>query len=147
MFFIGYRASISGLRCFVYVAVINSSLIKESGDISNWPLVVDVDEQFYFKPDAGQLLLSPADETPSSPCDAFAEELDMAIVIDRVQQVLDIEVNKINHHWAGLRSFSSDKTFVVGLDPRSTGFFLVGRSRGIRSTNMPCSRGYCSMPN
>lgn len=125
-----------GIQAFRRTAIlvdaplINSSLIKESGDISNWPLVVDVDEQFYFKPDAGQLLLSPADETPSSPCDAFAEELDMAIVIDRVQQVLDIEVNKINHHWAGLRSFSSDKTFVVGLDPRSTGFFWLAGQGG-----------------
>jgi len=125
-----------GIQAFRRTAIlvdaplINSSLINEVGDVSNWPLVVDVDEQFYFKPDAGQLLLSPADETPSSPCDAFADELDMAIVIDRVQQVLDIEVNKINHHWAGLRSFSPDKTFVVGLDPRSKGFFWLAGQGG-----------------
>ncbi|MFT7546845.1 MAG: D-arginine dehydrogenase [Candidatus Azotimanducaceae bacterium] len=125
-----------GIQAFKRTAILvdapllDPSLIKETSDMSNWPLVVDVDEQFYFKPDAGQLLISPADETPSSPCDAFADELDMAIAIDRVQQVLDIEVKKINHHWAGLRSFSPDKTFVVGLDPRAKGFFWLAGQGG-----------------
>jgi D-arginine dehydrogenase len=97
-------------------------------DISDWPLVVDVHEQFYFKPDAGQLLTSPADETPSDACDAHPGDYDIALGIDRIQQIASLEVQHINHSWAGLRTFAPDKTFVSGFDPRSKGFYwLVGQ--------------------
>ena len=99
-------------------------------DCSDWPLIIDVDEQFYFKPDAGQLLISPADETPSPPCDAQPEELDVAIAIDRFTRVTGVEVRRINHRWAGLRSFAPDKTFVVGTDPRHAGFFWLAGQGG-----------------
>jgi D-arginine dehydrogenase len=99
-------------------------------DISDWPLTIDVDENFYFKPEAGQLLISPADETPSVPCDAQPDEMDIAIVIDRVQQVTNLAVTKINHSWAGLRSFAPDKTFVTGFDPRTKGFFWLAGQGG-----------------
>jgi D-arginine dehydrogenase len=99
-------------------------------DISGWPVVVDVDEQFYFKPEAGQILISPADETPSNPCDAQPEELDLALAVDRVQQVIQLDVRKINHRWAGLRSFAPDKTFVTGFDPRIKGFFWLAGQGG-----------------
>lgn len=102
----------------------------EGVDIGNWPLTVDVDEAFYFKPDAGQLLLSPADETPSEACDAQAEEWDVALAVDRVTQVLDLPVKRINHCWAGLRSFAPDKHFVVGEDPRASGFFWMAGQGG-----------------
>lgn len=92
-------------------------------DISRWPLVVDVDEKFYFKPEAGQLLLSPADESPSMPCDAQAQELDIALAIERIEQISTLKVKKVNHSWAGLRSFAPDRTFVVGFDPGTQGFF------------------------
>ncbi|WP_404477472.1 NAD(P)/FAD-dependent oxidoreductase [Novosphingobium sp. BL-52-GroH] len=95
---------------------------------SAWPAVIDIDEQFYFKPEAGRILLSPADETASEPCDAWPDELDLAIAVDRVQQVADIPVRRIAHSWAGLRTFVADKTPVVGFDPAASGFFwLVGQ--------------------
>jgi D-arginine dehydrogenase len=97
-------------------------------DIRKWPAVIDADEQFYFKPDAGKLLLSPADETPDKPGDAYPQELDIAICVDRVQAALDIDVRRINHSWAGLRTFSPDRVPVVGFDPAIAGFFwLVGQ--------------------
>ena len=99
-------------------------------DVSAWPLVVDVDEQFYFKPDAGQLLTSPADETPSDACDAHPEEHDIALGIDRIQRVTSLEVQRVNHSWAGLRTFAPDKTFVSGFDPRSTGFYWLAGQGG-----------------
>jgi len=85
-------------------------------------MVIDVDETFYFKPESGRMLCSPADETPSPPCDAKADELDVAIAVDRVQTILDIEVNHIASKWAGLRTFAPDRTPVVGFDPRADGF-------------------------
>ncbi len=99
-------------------------------DINDWPMVVDVNEQFYFKPDAGKLLISPADETPSIPCDAQPDELDIAIAVERFQLATTIDVRRINHSWAGLRTFAPDRNFVVGFDPRSDGFFWLAGQGG-----------------
>jgi D-arginine dehydrogenase len=99
-------------------------------DIRHWPAVIDSDEQFYFKPDAGKLLLSPADETPDKPGDARPEELDIAICVDRVQAALDIQVQRVSHSWAGLRTFSPDRTPVVGFDPDVTGLFWCAGQGG-----------------
>ncbi len=97
-------------------------------DVRGWPGVIDVAEQWYVKPDAGKLLASPADETPSEPCDAQAEELDVAVCVDRVEQAMDLGIRRIEHRWAGLRSFAPDKTPAVGPDPRAPGFvWLAGQ--------------------
>ncbi len=96
--------------------------------VDRWPIVHEVESEFYFKPDAGRLLLSPADETPSAPCDAQPEELDVAIAIDRFERAVSLTVKKIEHRWAGLRSFVADKMPVVGFDAQVDGFFwLVGQ--------------------
>jgi len=92
-------------------------------DITHWPAVIDVDEAFYFKPDAGKLLISPADETPVDPCDVQPEELDIAIGVDRVQAALSLDVQRINHSWAGLRTFAPDRAPVIGFDPDVEGLF------------------------
>jgi len=99
-------------------------------DIRSWPAVIDADEQFYFKPDAGKLLLSPADETPDKPGDAYPQELDIAVCVDRIQAALDIEVRRINHSWAGLRTFAPDRIPVVGFDPKVPGFFWLAGQGG-----------------
>lgn len=97
-------------------------------DIRAWPLVMDVDEAFYFKPDAGQLLLSPANEDPSEPCDAAPDELDIAIAVDRFETATTVSVRKIGHRWAGLRTFVPDRSPVAGFDPTNDQFFwLVGQ--------------------
>lgn len=102
-----------------------------------WPMAVDVDEQFYIKPDAGKLLVSPADETLSDPCDAQPEELDVAIGIDRVQQAFDLPVRRIDHKWAGLRSFVADKCPVAGQAPDAPGFFWLAGQGGYGIQSAP----------
>ncbi len=99
-------------------------------DSDSWPLVVDVDENFYFKPDAGKLLGSPADETPVPPCDVQPEDLDVAVAVDRIQAAADLPVKRIDHRWAGLRSFVPDKTPVVGYDTKVAGFFWLAGQGG-----------------
>jgi D-arginine dehydrogenase len=95
---------------------------------ASWPAAVDISEDFYFKPDAGLLLLSPADEHPSPPCDVQPEELDIAIAIDRFERATGTEVRQVRRSWAGLRVFSPDRSPVVGSDPVADGFFwLVGQ--------------------
>jgi len=79
-------------------------------DVSLWPVVDDIDEEFYFRPDAGKLFCSPADETPSEPCDAQPEELDIAIAVDRIERAMPLTVRRVEHSWAGLRTFAPDIT-------------------------------------
>lgn len=86
------------------------------------PLVLDIAGQFYFKPEAGRLWLSPHDETPSDPCDAAPEELAVAEAIDRFQAVTDWRIAAVERRWAGLRSFAPDRLPVYGPDPRVEGF-------------------------
>jgi D-arginine dehydrogenase len=106
-------------------------------DVRTWPAVIDSDELFYFKPDAGKLLLSPADETLAVPGDAQPEDLDVAIAVDRVTQALGIEVRRVTHKWAGLRTFSPDREPVLGYDPRVAGFFWCAGQGGYGIQSAP----------
>jgi len=99
-------------------------------DISHWPLVIDAQESFYFKPDAGVLLVSPANEDPVSPQDVQPEELDVAIAVDRVETATTLQIRQVRRKWAGLRSFVSDKSPVVGFAPDAPGFFWLAGQGG-----------------
>ncbi len=100
------------------------------GDMAfrGWPVTLDAWEDFYFRPEAGRILLSPADETPTPPCDVQPEDLDVALAVDRLERATVLTVERITHKWAGLRSFYPDRTPVVGMDPRAPGFvWLAGQ--------------------
>ena len=100
----------------------------EGADVARWPVAIDVDEQFYFKPEAGALLLSPADETESPACDVQPEELDVAIAVDRFERATSLRVERVTRRWAGLRVFTNDRTPAIGFDDSARGFFwLVGQ--------------------
>lgn len=104
-------------------------------EFDHMPATIDVDEDFYLKPDAGKLLISPADETPSEPCDAQPEEIDIAICVDRIEKSFDLSVRRIENKWAGLRSFVSDKCPVAGYSQVAEGvYWLAGQGGyGIQS--------------
>lgn len=99
-------------------------------DISKMPMAIDFDETWYIKPEVGQFLASPADETPSEPCDAQPEEMDIAIAVDRIETGTTLEIRRIKNKWAGLRSFVADKNLVAGYDPRVEGFFWLAGQGG-----------------
>ena len=95
---------------------------------TGWPMVVDVDHRFYFKPDGPQLLCSPADETPVPPCDARPDPADVALAIERINDATTLGIRSVRSEWAGLRTFSPDRTMVIGPDPARAGFvWLVGQ--------------------
>lgn len=100
----------------------------ESG--SPWPLTIDIDEQFYFKPDAGRLLISPGDETPSPPGDAMPEDLDLALAVDRIEAATTLDIRRMHSRWAGLRSFVADRSPVAGFAPDAPGFFWLAGQGG-----------------
>lgn len=97
---------------------------------ADWPMVEAIGETWYLKPDAGRLLCSPADETACAPTDVQPEELDVAICVDRIEQAFTFPVRRIESRWAGLRCFASDRTPVVGFDPRAAGFFWLAGQGG-----------------
>lgn len=99
-------------------------------EISTWPMTIDIDEQFYFKPDAGKILLSPADETPSVPCDAMPEDWDVAMAVDRMEAATSLKITHVRQKWAGLRCFAADRSPVVGYDPALPGFFWLAALGG-----------------
>jgi D-arginine dehydrogenase len=105
-------------------------LVETPVDTDAWPLVMESGAGFYFKPDAGLLLVSPADETPSAPCDAAPEELDVAYAAHYLEQTLDMQVRRVKHSWAGLRSFVEDHTPVIGFDSAAEGFFWLAGQGG-----------------
>lgn len=102
----------------------------EGMNIDTLPLVVDIDEEFYMKPESGRLLISPANEDPMAPCDAQPEELDIAFCIDRIERAFDIQVRRIATKWAGLRSFVPDKSPVVGFSVKTPHFFWLAGQGG-----------------
>jgi D-arginine dehydrogenase len=92
-------------------------------DVSQWPFTKTVGEGFYLLPEGrGQLLASSMDQTPSEPCDAAPEELDIAIAADRVEQATTLPIRRITHSWAGLRSFAPDELPVIGHAAGAAGF-------------------------
>lgn len=99
-------------------------------DTSRWPLVIDADEQFYFKPDAGLLLGSPANEDPVPAQDVQPEELDVAIAVDRIETATTLRIGRVLRKWAGLRSFVADKTPVAGYAADADGFFWLAGQGG-----------------
>ena len=102
----------------------------EGADLTAWPMVADVDEVWYFKPDAGQLLGSPANADLVPPHDVQPEELDIAIGIDRIQSATTLEIRRPTATWAGLRSFVRDGEIVIGFDGVCPGFFWLAAQGG-----------------
>lgn len=103
------------------------------------PLTLGINEDFYFKPQGGRVWLSPHDETPDVPRDAAPEELDVAIAIDRMEQVVDWRVQALERRWAGLRSFAPDRLPVYGFDPSREGLFWFAGQGGFGIQTAPAA--------
>ncbi len=97
-------------------------------DASSWPLLVDTGERWYLKPEGPNVLGSAASEEPSLPVDARPDELDIALGIERISETTNLTIRSIRSSWAGLRTFTPDRTPAVGFDVAVDGFFwLVGQ--------------------
>lgn len=103
---------------------------------SRCPAVVDIDHEWYFKPDGEQFLCSPAEEKPSLPCDARPEELDIAPAINRATT---LGIRMVRSSWTGLRSFVSDRSMVIGFDSTAEGFFWLAGQGGTGIQTAPAA--------
>ena len=99
-------------------------------DTRHWPAVMDIGGEWYIKPDAGQLLGSPANEDATTPHDVQPEELDIAIGIDRISTATGMAIRRPSHTWAGLRSFVDDGEMVIGWDTQAPQFLWVAAQGG-----------------
>lgn len=113
-------------------------------DIKGWPLVNDVAEEFYFKPDAGQLFVSPADATPSAAVDAHPDDLDVAAGVERLERATTLNVRRVSRTWAGLRTFASDAVPVVGPDGGADGLFWLAGQGGYGIKTSPALSRACA---
>ena len=104
--------------------------------VGSWPLVMDIAGRYYVEPEAGGLLVSPADETVCEPCDARPEEIDVALALDQLAAATEVPVRSVRRAWAGLRTFAPDRVPVLGEDPAAPGFWwLVGQGgAGIKTS-------------
>jgi len=118
----------------------------EGWQIDNWPLfATDVTaEAWYAKPDAGKLLVSPADEDPVEPQDIWPDDMVLAEGLHRFEQAVTIPVTRPTHSWAGLRTFAPDRTPVVGFDPMADGFFWLAGQGGYGVQTAPALADLCA---
>lgn len=99
-------------------------------NVADWPLIISSDESWYARPIGNKLMVSPADETPAAPHDAFAEDLTIAQGLNSFEHAVNVTVNRIETTWAGLRTFAPDRVPVVGKDPREASFFWLAGQGG-----------------
>lgn len=111
-------------------------------DVKDWPMLFGPGETWYAKPDAGKLLVSPADEDPVPPQDAWAEDMVLAEGLARYEAHVSQPVTRVETSWAGLRTFAPDRSLVIGADPVESGFFWVAGQGGY---GMQSSAGYSQL--
>lgn len=103
-------------------------MVPGRDESARWPMVVEANEHFYFRPDGPQFLCSLAEETPSEPTDARPRMEDVALAIERIKEATALDITTVNSEWAGLRTFAPDRDLVIGEDPTAPGFhWLVGQ--------------------
>jgi D-arginine dehydrogenase len=118
--------------------------LPEGIDAGALPEVCEIDEVWYFKPDAGRLLVSPADATPSEPCDAQPEELDVAYAVHYLEEATTLTVTSVAHKWAGLRTFAPDRLPVVGFANDQPAFFWLTGQGGYGIQSSPALGDYAA---
>ena len=109
----------------------------EGADVRGWPFVKTAVDDFYILPESGRLMASPVDEVESDPCDAQPEEYDLALGAWKVERYTTLPVSRIAHRWAGLRTFTRDRTPAVGFDAAAPGFFWLAGQGGFGLQTAP----------
>ncbi|HEY5891312.1 MAG TPA: FAD-binding oxidoreductase [Acidimicrobiia bacterium] len=103
-------------------------MVPGSDDYAKYPMVVGIGNDYYFRPDGPQFLCSLSEEKPSEPCDPRPRMEDVALAIDRINEISTLGIRSVNSQWTGLRTFAADREFVIGEEPTAPGFFwLVGQ--------------------
>ena len=116
----------------------------EGHDVRDWPLFASASESWYAKPEAGKLMVSPADEDPVDPHDAWPDDMVLAEGLHRYEQAVTVPVTRVETSWAGLRTFTADRTPVAGFDPLLDGFFWLAGQGGYGVQTAPALSEFCA---
>ncbi|WP_050527947.1 NAD(P)/FAD-dependent oxidoreductase [Pseudorhodobacter aquimaris] len=108
-------------------------------DVSKWPMIFNAGETWYAKPDAGALIVSPAEEDPSVPHDAFADDMVLAEGLARYEEMVTEPVTRLLANWAGLRTFAPDRVPVIGFDTEVPDFFWLAGQGGYGFQSAPAA--------
>lgn len=108
-------------------------------DVSGWPMFFGTGETWYAKPDAGQLIVSPAEEEPMAPQDAWADDMVLAEGLARYEEMVSEPVTRVTANWAGLRTFAPDRKLVLGRAPHHSGLFLSAGQGGYGFQTAPAA--------
>jgi glycine/D-amino acid oxidase-like deaminating enzyme len=108
-------------------------------DVSRWPMLLGAGERWYAKPDAGKLLVSPAEEDPVEPHDAWADDMVLAEGLARYEAHVTEPVTRVETSWAGLRTFAPDMTLVLGPDPDMPSFVWCAGQGGYGFQTAPAA--------
>lgn len=133
-------AHMAGLRMLGLTPLRRSAALipaPDGHDINRWPLFANAGDQWYAKPEAGKLMISPADEDPVEPHDVWADDMVIAEGLHRYEQAVTTPVTRVEHSWAGMRTFAPDRTPVVGFAPDAEGFFWLAGQGGYGMQTAP----------
>lgn len=108
-------------------------------DVSKWPMMFGPGEDWYAKPDAGALIVSPAEEDLMDPHDAWADDMVLAEGLARYEEMVTEPVTRLLASWAGLRTFAPDRVLVIGPDPRAPSFFWLAGQGGYGFQTCPAA--------
>ena len=132
-------AGISPIKFSPYRRSIARVPVPGNYDPKYWPHTLGVNEKFYFKPDAGELLISPAEEEYVEPHDTWADDFTIAEGIERFEQFTTENVTRVSANWAGIRTFSPDRSLVIGFAPENPNFFWLGGQGGYGFQTAPAA--------
>ncbi|PHR24231.1 MAG: glycerol-3-phosphate dehydrogenase [Hoeflea sp.] len=133
-------AKMAGVRTLGLAALRRSAVLipaPDGHDITRWPLFANAGDQWYAKPEAGKMMISPADEDPVEPHDVWADDMVVAEGLHRFEQAVTVPVTRVEHSWAGMRTFAPDRTPVVGFAPEAEGFFWLAGQGGYGMQTAP----------
>lgn len=127
-------AALAGVRRIGLQPMRRSAVImpmpSDAAGYRHWPLFASAAEDWYAKPEATGLMISPGDEDPVAPQDAWPDDMVLAEGLFRFEQMVDLPIVRPSHSWAGLRSFVADRNPVCGFDPDAPGFFWLAGQGG-----------------
>jgi len=133
-------AQMAGVRTSGLAPLRRSAVLipaPEGHDINRWPLFANAGDQWYAKPEAGKLMISPADEDPVEAHDVWADDMVIAEGLHRYEQAVTTPVTRVEHSWAGMRTFAPDRTPVVGFAQDAEGFFWLAGQGGYGMQTAP----------
>ena len=108
-------------------------------DVRNWPMLMGPGETWYAKPDAGGWIVSPAEEDPVEPMDAWADDMVLAEGLARYEPYVSTPVTRVETNWAGLRTFAPDRALVIGAASDADGFFWMAGQGGYGFQTAPAA--------